>query len=234
MSPPPPGHELLINPAVLMLDEPTSGLDSTSALHLLNLLRVRGGGLGTRVRAWHGARHQAGDAAGSRRGRVTSTRCAPRPRRARRARAAQSLASEGRAVVSTIHQPSSRLYTQLVRAGGRLWGGASCVGGTSAAACSVSVDRDLLGLCAGAATLPPPCPLVRTLTRTSSSCWPRGTRCTAAPPRASWPGWAALGWSCPRAPPPRVRAHTILFAPAGARAHSLLLFAQGRSLVARC
>eukprot|EP00967_Tisochrysis_lutea_P038484 scaffold46122_cov19-Tisochrysis_lutea.AAC.1 len=51
------GHELLINPAVLLLDdpsqfvltselrnsaphaEPTSGLDSTTALHLVNLLR---------------------------------------------------------------------------------------------------------------------------------------------------------------------------------------------------
>jgi ABC-type multidrug transport system ATPase subunit len=34
------GHELLINPAILMLDEPTSGLDSTTALHLLTLLQV--------------------------------------------------------------------------------------------------------------------------------------------------------------------------------------------------
>jgi hypothetical protein len=33
------GHELLINPAILMLDEPTSGLDSTTALHLLQLLQ---------------------------------------------------------------------------------------------------------------------------------------------------------------------------------------------------
>ena len=38
--PPTKGTELLINPAILMLDEPTSGLDSTSALHLLVLLRV--------------------------------------------------------------------------------------------------------------------------------------------------------------------------------------------------
>ncbi len=33
------GHELLINPAILLLDEPTSGLDSTTALHLVNTLR---------------------------------------------------------------------------------------------------------------------------------------------------------------------------------------------------
>jgi ABC-type histidine transport system ATPase subunit len=41
------GHELLINPAILMLDEPTSGLDSTTALHLMELLQVgenEGGG----------------------------------------------------------------------------------------------------------------------------------------------------------------------------------------------
>ncbi|GLC73199.1 hypothetical protein PLESTF_001346200 [Pleodorina starrii] len=57
------GHELLINPAVLMLDEPTSGLDSTTALHLVQLLR--------------------------------------------------QLAAGGRAIVTTIHQPSSRLYRQL-------------------------------------------------------------------------------------------------------------------------
>ena len=57
------GHELLINPAVLMLDEPTSGLDSTTALHLLTVLR--------------------------------------------------RLANEGRAVLTTIHQPSSRLYQKL-------------------------------------------------------------------------------------------------------------------------
>lgn len=37
------GHELLINPAILLLDEPTSGLDSTTAMHLLTLLQVRGG-----------------------------------------------------------------------------------------------------------------------------------------------------------------------------------------------
>ncbi|KAF6253780.1 P-loop containing nucleoside triphosphate hydrolase protein, partial [Scenedesmus sp. NREL 46B-D3] len=57
------GHELLINPAILMLDEPTSGLDSTTALHLLVTLR--------------------------------------------------QLALGGRAVATTIHQPSSRLYQQL-------------------------------------------------------------------------------------------------------------------------
>jgi ABC-type multidrug transport system ATPase subunit len=57
------GHELLINPAILMLDEPTSGLDSTTALHLLVTLR--------------------------------------------------QLALGGRAIATTIHQPSSRLYQQL-------------------------------------------------------------------------------------------------------------------------
>ncbi|KAG2493515.1 hypothetical protein HYH03_008330 [Edaphochlamys debaryana] len=59
------GHELLIDPAVLMLDEPTSGLDSTTALHLVQMLR--------------------------------------------------QLASGGRAIITTIHQPSSRLYRQLDR-----------------------------------------------------------------------------------------------------------------------
>ncbi len=57
------GHELLINPAVLMLDEPTSGLDSTTAMHLVETLR--------------------------------------------------KLAEGGRAIITTIHQPSSRLYTML-------------------------------------------------------------------------------------------------------------------------
>lgn len=33
------GHELLINPAILLLDEPTSGLDSTTAMRLLTTLR---------------------------------------------------------------------------------------------------------------------------------------------------------------------------------------------------
>jgi ABC-type multidrug transport system ATPase subunit len=33
------GHELLINPSVLMLDEPTSGLDSTTAMNLIDTLR---------------------------------------------------------------------------------------------------------------------------------------------------------------------------------------------------
>lgn len=59
------GHELLINPAILMLDEPTSGLDSTTALHLLVTLK--------------------------------------------------QLALGGRAIATTIHQPSSRLYQQLDR-----------------------------------------------------------------------------------------------------------------------
>ncbi|KAL3132535.1 hypothetical protein ABBQ32_009078 [Trebouxia sp. C0010 RCD-2024] len=57
------GHELLINPSILLLDEPTSGLDSTTAMHLLQLLR--------------------------------------------------QLSQGGRAIVTTIHQPSSRLYQQL-------------------------------------------------------------------------------------------------------------------------
>eukprot|EP00884_Botryococcus_braunii_P016367 jgi/Botrbrau1/3413/Bobra.0337s0046.1 len=57
------GHELLINPSVLLLDEPTSGLDSTTAMHVLDILR--------------------------------------------------QLATGGRAVVTTIHQPSSRLYQTL-------------------------------------------------------------------------------------------------------------------------
>jgi ABC-type multidrug transport system ATPase subunit len=59
------GHELLINPSLLLLDEPTSGLDSTTALHLLVTLK--------------------------------------------------QLATGGRAVATTIHQPSSRLYQQLDR-----------------------------------------------------------------------------------------------------------------------
>ncbi|KAK9821260.1 hypothetical protein WJX74_004512 [Apatococcus lobatus] len=57
------GHELLINPAVLLLDEPTSGLDSTTAMRLLTTLR--------------------------------------------------QLAQGGRAIIPTIHQPSSRLFQQL-------------------------------------------------------------------------------------------------------------------------
>jgi ABC-type Mn2+/Zn2+ transport system ATPase subunit len=52
------GHELLINPSLLLLDEPTSGLDSTTALHLLLTLKT--------------------------------------------------LADGGRAIATTIHQPSSR------------------------------------------------------------------------------------------------------------------------------
>lgn len=57
------GHELLIDPAVLLLDEPTSGLDATTAMHLLTTFR--------------------------------------------------QLAEGGRAILTTIHQPSSRLYRQL-------------------------------------------------------------------------------------------------------------------------
>lgn len=33
------GHELLINPSILLLDEPTSGLDSSAARKLVELLR---------------------------------------------------------------------------------------------------------------------------------------------------------------------------------------------------
>ena len=57
------GHELLINPSIILLDEPTSGLDSTTAMNLV------------------------------------STLC--------------QLAAGGRAIIATIHQPSSRLYQQL-------------------------------------------------------------------------------------------------------------------------
>lgn len=59
------GHELLIDPALLLLDEPTSGLDATTALHLARTLR--------------------------------------------------RLASGGRAICSTLHQPSSRIFQQLDR-----------------------------------------------------------------------------------------------------------------------
>ncbi|GIL50151.1 hypothetical protein Vafri_6284 [Volvox africanus] len=77
------GHELLINPSMLLLDEPTSGLDSTTALRLLHTLR--------------------------------------------------SLASGGRTIVTSIHQPSSRLYHQMDKlmllAQGRVmyYGDAQCV-----------------------------------------------------------------------------------------------------------
>ncbi|KAL4855816.1 ABC transporter G family member 22 [Chlorella vulgaris] len=57
------GHELLINPAILLLDEPTSGLDSSAARKMVELLR--------------------------------------------------ELASSGRVVITTIHQPSSNIYQKL-------------------------------------------------------------------------------------------------------------------------
>ncbi|KAK8632943.1 hypothetical protein V6N13_073321 [Hibiscus sabdariffa] len=53
-------NEILLNPSLLLLDEPTSGLDSTTALHIVQMLR--------------------------------------------------SIARSGRTVVTTIHQPSSRLF----------------------------------------------------------------------------------------------------------------------------
>eukprot|EP00897_Mesotaenium_endlicherianum_P001659 jgi/Mesen1/1520/ME000132S00455 len=54
------GHEILIDPSLLLLDEPTSGLDSTTALRIIMLLH--------------------------------------------------RIAASGRTVVTTIHQPSSRLF----------------------------------------------------------------------------------------------------------------------------
>lgn len=54
------GHEMIMNPGLLMLDEPTSGLDSTTAERIVRTLRL--------------------------------------------------LARGGRTVVTTIHQPSTRLY----------------------------------------------------------------------------------------------------------------------------
>lgn len=54
------GHELLVNPSLLLLDEPTSGLDSTSAYRLVSILG--------------------------------------------------SLAKKGKTVVTSMHQPSSRVY----------------------------------------------------------------------------------------------------------------------------
>ncbi|CAN1334311.1 ABC transporter G family member 26 [Linum perenne] len=54
------GHEILVDPSLLLLDEPTSGLDSTSANRLLQIL--------------------------------------------------QGLAKAGRTIITTIHQPSSRIF----------------------------------------------------------------------------------------------------------------------------
>ncbi|XP_011095584.2 ABC transporter G family member 26 isoform X1 [Sesamum indicum] len=54
------GHEILVDPSLLLLDEPTSGLDSTSANRILQIL--------------------------------------------------QGLAKVGRTVITTIHQPSSRMF----------------------------------------------------------------------------------------------------------------------------
>ncbi|KAL3643260.1 ABC transporter G member 26 [Castilleja foliolosa] len=54
------GHEILVDPSLLLLDEPTSGLDSTSANRLLQIL--------------------------------------------------QGLAQAGRTIITTIHQPSSRMF----------------------------------------------------------------------------------------------------------------------------
>ncbi|KAK4439674.1 ABC transporter G family member 26 [Sesamum alatum] len=54
------GHEILVDPSLLLLDEPTSGLDSTSANRILQIL--------------------------------------------------QGLAKAGRTVITTIHQPSSRMF----------------------------------------------------------------------------------------------------------------------------
>ncbi|EFJ49175.1 hypothetical protein VOLCADRAFT_104378 [Volvox carteri f. nagariensis] len=104
------GHELLINPAVLMLDEPTSGLDSTTALHLVQLLR----------------QHAVCFAS-------LPPPSAPSPPPPPPFAAHNSptslpcmclcpllllpgqLAAGGRAIITTIHQPSSRLYRQLDR-----------------------------------------------------------------------------------------------------------------------
>ncbi len=33
------GHEILLNPSLLLLDEPTSGLDSTTALRIVQILQ---------------------------------------------------------------------------------------------------------------------------------------------------------------------------------------------------
>ena len=65
------GHELLINPSLLLLDEPTSGLDSTTALKLIDTLH--------------------------------------------------NLAQGGRTIITSIHQPASRLYQHMDKVGG--WAG---------------------------------------------------------------------------------------------------------------
>ncbi|EFJ41007.1 hypothetical protein VOLCADRAFT_68689, partial [Volvox carteri f. nagariensis] len=93
------GHELLINPSMLLLDEPTSGLDSTTALRLMHTLR--------------------------------------------------SLASGGRTIVTSIHQPSSRLYRQMdnvcmcERSNPRVVGNSDkAVGGQLAGSCLPPVSSD--------------------------------------------------------------------------------------------
>ncbi|EYU27464.1 hypothetical protein MIMGU_mgv1a002345mg [Erythranthe guttata] len=59
------GHEILVDPSLLLLDEPTSGLDSTSANRLLQIL--------------------------------------------------QDLGKAGRTIITTIHQPSSRMFHKFDR-----------------------------------------------------------------------------------------------------------------------
>ncbi|CAG9466391.1 unnamed protein product [Pedinophyceae sp. YPF-701] len=75
------GHELLTQPSVILMDEPTSGLDSTTALRLVQTMRV--------------------------------------------------LAEGGRAIITTIHQPSSRMFRMLdqlllLSSGRTLYYGAAC------------------------------------------------------------------------------------------------------------
>ncbi|KAK6115042.1 hypothetical protein DH2020_007311 [Rehmannia glutinosa] len=57
------GNEILLNPSLLFLDEPTSGLDSTTALRIIQMLRI--------------------------------------------------ISQAGKTVVTTIHQPSSRLFSKF-------------------------------------------------------------------------------------------------------------------------